>query len=177
MEEEIWKDVVGWEGFYEVSSLGRVKSLPRLIPKGTGQWETKERILKSPLSGNGYPTVHLCKNGTHKAARVHQLIAIAFLNHAIDGNKVVIDHINGIKTVNRIWNLRIVTHRFNNSVGERKNKDKFTSHHIGVCWEKSRKKWHSQIRVGSELKYLGRFINEIDASNAYQSALKKFLNQ
>lgn len=170
--EEIWKDVVGYEGLYEVSNLGRIKSIARLVRQGGRRLSIKEIILKSPVDTPGYPTIGLHKNGTKRTVQVHSLVAIAFLGHTPCGLEIVIDHINGIKTDPRAENLRIVTHRFNCAMGERKDKDKSTSKYPGVCWSNIAKKWMASIRINKKSKHLGYFKNEIDAANIYQ---KEFL--
>ena len=80
MEQEIWKDVVGWEGFYQVSNLGRVKSLDRWYysKKGT-HVHAKERIVTHHLNHFGYPCVTLCKEKKSKEHSVHRLIMEAFV--------------------------------------------------------------------------------------------------
>ena len=173
MEEEIWMDVYGYEGIYKVSNLGRVKSLPRMIDNGCSPRKTRERVLKIRISDNGYPYVGLSKMGIQKIARVHLLVAYTFLNYTPSGRSFDVDHINGIKTDPRAINLRIVTHRFNTSEGFRKDKSKLSSIYPGVCWDKGRKKWHSQIYINGRRLHLGRFSNEIDAANAYQNELLK----
>ena len=105
MEEEIWKPIKDYEGLYEVSNLGRVKSLNY---RGTG----KERILKN-IECKGYLTVCLTKNGKQKVLKVHRLVAEVFIPNP--EGKPCIDHINTIKTDNRVENLRWVTHKENNN--------------------------------------------------------------
>lgn len=104
--EEIWKSVVGYEGLYEVSSLGNLKSLDRV--KGMyGQLKNyKGRDLK-PNSNKGYLKQILHKDGERKYAQVHRLVAIAFLPNP--ENKQEVNHKNGIKTDNRVDNLEWVT--------------------------------------------------------------------
>lgn len=171
--EEIWKAVVGYEGSYEVSNLGRVKSLSRMVYNGHVNRTTEERVLKSTLDGNGYPHVSICNDGIKKTAMVHQLMAIAFLGHTRSGLALVVDHINGVKTDNRVENIRIVTNRFNSSLGFRKNQDRLSSKYTGVYWNRSTKKWKAQIGIDGKRKYLGVYKNELDALNAYQVALSK----
>lgn len=162
-ELEVWKDIPGYEGLYQVSNLGRVKSLPRKgKPNGC--------FLKQPLSNKGYHTVNLCVNGICKCQKVHQLVAKSFLNHKPCGMDLVIDHINNIKTDNRVENLQIVTNRYNVSK-DMKNK---SSIYTGVFWHKIMQKWISQIRINNKAKYLGNFECELAASYAYQKALKEY---
>lgn len=106
MEGEIWKDVVGYEGLYEVSNMGRVKALNF---KRSG----KEKIIKQTFSDKGYLMASLTKDGKKKTLRVHRLVATAFIENI--GDKPCVDHKNTIKTDNRVENLRFVTHKENNN--------------------------------------------------------------
>lgn len=97
--EEIWKDVIGYEGLYQVSNLGRIKSLPR---NGT----VKNTIILR-TDGKLYDVVRLRKNDIPKPFLVHRLVAIAFIpNHE---NKPCVNHIDGIKHNNMLSNLEWVT--------------------------------------------------------------------
>jgi len=172
MEGEVWKDIIGYEGLYEVSNMGRVKSLARMVYNGHVYFPTKDRILKDTLT-HGYHTIALCTHGAKKTTYVHQLVAVTFLNHIPNGRKMDVDHINGDTTNNRVENLRIVTHRFNNTEGFRKDKDKLTSIYTGVSLHRVSNKWRSSIQINGKRKYLGYFANELDASTAYQNELSK----
>jgi hypothetical protein len=163
---EIFKDIPEYEGLYQVSNLGRVKSLSKKIWNGKGYFISKERILKPGLSRK-YLSVMLSKKAKFKTFKVHQLVAKSFLNHFSDGtNKLVVDHINNIKTDNRLENLQIITQRENSS------KDtKGTSKYTGVSWCKVKKKWVSRLKLNGKYLHLGYFHCEIEASNAYQKTL------
>jgi hypothetical protein len=167
--EEIWKDIPDYEGLYQVSNLGRVKSLPK-------EWKTGKRtirkhngiILKQRKSPLGYYDVSLYKNSIMKTRSVHQLVAIAFLGHNPNGVKLVVDHINDNPSDNRVENLQIVTQRFNSF----KTQGKYSSQYKGVCMNKITKKWISRIRINGKLKHLGYFDCELKAHLAYEDALK-----
>lgn len=111
---EIWKDIDGFEGFYQVSNLGRVKSLARVVNdyRGTGK-HNKERILKPKRKNvaNSYLTVCFSKYGTITTHQIHTLVARAFLGNPDAGQEV--NHKNGVKGDNRVENLEWVSRREN----------------------------------------------------------------
>ena len=106
-DKEFWKPIKGYEGFYEVSDLGRVRSLPREV-KGKGN-TTQMRdgfILKHDASGR-YPRVTLFKENKRFRESVHRLVAIAYVENP--SNKPEVNHINGNSYDNRPENLEWVT--------------------------------------------------------------------
>ena len=174
--EEIWKDIEGYENLYQISNFGRVKSLSRKIkPYAGGFYYSKEKIMQGSDNGKGYIVVSLFKKGKRKDFKIHQLVAIAFLNHIPCGMSAVIDHIDENKKNNRADNLQIISNR-DNCIKYRLTQKK-TSKYTGVHWDKKRNKWVAQIIINGKRKNLGRFINEKDASNAYQEKLNLFLNK
>ena len=105
---EIWKDIPNYEGIYQASNLGRVKSLERFKKgKNDSLVSVKERILKPLIDHRGYYQVVLCKNSIVKAYKVHRLVWSAF-NGQIPENMQV-NHINEIKSDNRLSNLNLMT--------------------------------------------------------------------
>jgi hypothetical protein len=168
MQEEIWKDIPGYEGKYQVSNLGRVKSLPRKMCNNKGCHISKEKILKPIMDHYKYYNVKLYINNKQSTKKIHQLVSIAFLNHIPCGYKLVVDHINNIKTDNRVENLQIITSRENSSKDKNGN-----SKYIGVCWDKRNNKWRSTIRINRKAFNLGSFDCELEASEAYQNKLKE----
>lgn len=110
MENEIWKPIEGFEG-YEVSNLAKVRSLERYVKSGNHLRYIPPKIKKQRLDGYGYYKVALCKNNITYNVAVHILVAKAFIPNP--DNKPCIDHINTIRTDNRIENLRWVTHHEN----------------------------------------------------------------
>lgn len=172
MQEEIWKDIPDYEGFYQVSNFGRVKGLDRKSWNGKVFFNKTGIVLKLKLNRNGYYTVNLCKSNLKKTLRVHQLVAVAFLNHKIDGFKIVVDHIDGDKKNNNVSNLQLISMRENISRSRKNGTSKYT----GVCFDKYSNKWKSTIGINGKNKHLGNFKNEYDAHLAYQNALKNLEN-
>jgi hypothetical protein len=170
MEKEIWKDVVGYEGLYQVSSLGRVKGLARVVLKnGKYPFICKEKIIKNCINTGGYYYLGLSRNTKTKSRTIHQLMAEAFFNHKPCGMNLVVDHINNDRLDNRLENLQIITNRENASKDIKNKSSKYT----GVSWCKKRNKWTTRIRVGNKYLFLGYYINEEDANLAYQNKLKE----
>lgn len=111
MEEEIWKDIEGYEGIYQVSSLGKIKSF-RNNRYSVFKEKGKYKILKGTKSKNGYRLVTLInKFGNANYRLVHRLVAQAFIPNPL--NKRDVDHINTIRSDNRASNLRWATRREN----------------------------------------------------------------
>lgn len=122
---EIYKDIPGFEGMYQVSNYGNVKSLKRAITRSDGFIQhLKERILGLRIDDKGYPCVNLSKNRVSKNHKIHRLIAITFLG--AQSAKQVVNHIDGCKTNNLITNLEITTYSGNTihafRTGLKKNK-------------------------------------------------------
>tara|TARA_R110000868_G_scaffold109145_3_gene297201 strand:+ start:2193 stop:2729 length:537 start_codon:yes stop_codon:yes gene_type:complete len=170
--KEIWKDIPNYEGHYQVSNLGRVKSLERQIKNNLGIIYTiRDRILKGALTSRGYINVILQKNCHKKGRSVHSLVAECFLNHKPNGSVSVVNHINFIKTDNKVQNLEIVTTRVNSN----KKHLNSSSKHVGVSWYKSYNKWRTQIQVKDKIYHLGYFDCELAAAKAYQDKLKEII--
>ena len=113
--EEIWKDIEGYEGLYQVSNYGRVKSLPK-IHKTTKNYNklgyiTKEKILKQRKTQRGYFLVTLYKEQKSKSLYVHRLVVNMFISNK--DNKPCINHKNGDKKDNKVTNLEWCTYSEN----------------------------------------------------------------
>lgn len=117
LEKEIWRDIPNYEG-YQVSNFGRIKSLERLRKGKNGSLVTvKERILKPSINHKGYYRVALWKNSIQKCYYVHRLVWEVFNGSIPEGLQV--NHINEIKTDNRLSNLNLMTCKENCNWGKR----------------------------------------------------------
>ena len=132
---EEWKDIADYE--YQVSNLGRVRSLKRNI------------IMKPRKDKYGYLYVNLY-NKVRKTYKVHQLVAMAFLNHNPCGMDVVVDHINNIKDDNRLVNLQLISCELNNQ------KDKKS---LGLTYHRTNKRWVVRIKG----KWIGSYKTKDEA--------------
>ena len=117
MKEEIWRDIAGYEGLYQISNMGRIKSLGRTVPsKGGSKQYRKERILKTVTNTNGYWYVDLHNgNGKRKTFSIHRLVCEAF--HPNPENKPCVNHIDENKANNAASNLEWCTYKENNNHG------------------------------------------------------------
>lgn len=119
LENEIWKDVVGYEGKYMVSNMGRVKSLNYAL-------RGRENVMKPNFTSksNGYLFVNLRKNGKSKKNLIHRMVYDAFIGNLPEfivtqkgDERMEVNHINENKTDNRLENLELITCRQNNNHG------------------------------------------------------------
>lgn len=101
MQEEIWKDIAGYEGLYKVSSFGNIVSVKN----------DKRKAISQEVHQRGYLRVNLCKGKVRKHYRVHRLVATAFIDNPL--NLPQVDHIDGDKTNNHVNNLRWVDNATN----------------------------------------------------------------
>ena len=168
MQEE-WKDIIGYEGYYQISNLGKIKSLERVVMSQYSDRKIKtvfkENIFKFRVNRKGYSVACLYANKKQKLIRVHRLVAIHFIDNPF--NKPEVNHIDGNKTNNTTENLEWVNAR-ENTCHFRKSK-KSSSEYIGVGFEKDRNKWRSTIHHKGKPLHLGRFNTE---EEAYETRVK-----
>lgn len=146
MSREIWLPIKGYEGKYEVSSFGRVRSL------GNGIKNSKQKVLSPYKASNGYLRVDLWRNGIGKRFLVHRLVAEAFLPNWFDDPQV--NHIDEDKTNNNIENLEWCDAKYNTNFG------------TGV--ERRAKKQSKQIL---QLTKTGEFVREWPSTNEVERQL------
>jgi hypothetical protein len=154
--EEKWLAVVGYEGLYEVSDLGRVKSLARHGTCGG--------ILSPSPDKDSYLKVNLYKNSKKKYILIHRLVLLTFL--PLEEKEV--DHINQIKTDNRLENLRWAS-KSENKRNKNKQKGCYSSIYKGVYWAKNKNKWDARCCINYKITFLGLFDDELDAAKAYNA--------
>lgn len=168
MGEEIWKDIPNYEGYYQVSNLGRVKSLDIVKKfKDNRKPFIKKGIIRKTHQNpsSGYWVLRLSINGLRTTHYVHRLMIHAFYGIDCTDGKVV-DHINNIRSDNRLCNLQVITQRENTS--KRVNKSQKLSAFVGVS--KSKKNWKASIFINKERISLGIYKSEIKASDIYKIA-------
>ena len=157
---EVWKNIPEFEGAYQVSNLGNVRSLKF----------NKLKVLKKSINKKGRYKVNLCKNGQKISnCKISQLSAMAFLNHKPCGHKIVVDHIDNNKENDKLYNLQLISNRENTV----KDTNRGSSKYVGVSWHKHQNKWRTTIYIKGKNKHLGYFADEIEAAQAYQNELKK----
>lgn len=164
---ERWKDIEGYEGYYQVSNLGNVKSISRQVYHPiTNIQLINERILKPDLR-RGYKYVSVSKNGIKKGFLVHRLVGFHFLN-SIEG-KNEINHKNGIKTDNRVENLEWV-----NSSENQKHAVKIGLQFSGSKHTNSKLNDDQIIEIRDSIKSYSFLALEYNVSKSTISNIKTF---
>jgi hypothetical protein len=113
LPKQIWKDISGYEGLYQVSNTGKVRSLNY---RHTG----KTKVMKPSTNKLGYKCVNLCKDGKRKIYFIHRLVALAFIPNP--NNYPIINHKDENPSNNAVWNLEWCTYEYNNNYGNRNKK-------------------------------------------------------
>ena len=159
--QEIWEDIEGYEGLYQVSNKGRVKSLSRLVVRvGKPNYITKEKILKcSELKGTGYPSVRLGSNNNFKSMLVHRLVAQAFIPNP--NNLPCVNHKDETRNNNDVRNLEWCTQKYNCNYGTARQRNSL--HNKGKKLSQETKDKMSASRKGK--KHSIEWCEKISLSN------------
>lgn len=157
---EIWKDVKGYNGIYQVSNLGRVKSKTHYCKGRRGSGRQNGRVLKQQKCHKGYLKVSLSLNKTRFSTGSHRLVALSFIDNPL--NKPQVNHINGIKTDNKVENLEWCTNQ-ENQIHAVKNKlvnyNYAEKHHNSKLSNKDVLKARCLFKKGSTNKRLAEDYN------------------
>lgn len=166
MRDEVWKDIPGYEGYYQASNFGRIRSVNRYVRHYSGQKQIVfSRIIKSNSNGTGYLKVCVCKYNIIRTVYVHRLIASAFLGEST----LHVNHINHNRSDNRLTNLEYVTIRQNQSKRKR-----VRDLPVGVTLKignRGHVQYRSIIHKDGKSIHLGYFKTPNDARLAYLKAL------
>lgn len=112
---EVWRDIKGYEGLYQVSNIGRVRSVDREVRKERRSYMVKGQLMKLRIGNNGYYRCSVRKNGKIGTIEVHRAVAEAFIPNPC--NFPCVNHKNEIKTDNRVENLEWCSYSYNNMYG------------------------------------------------------------
>jgi hypothetical protein len=159
---ENWKSIIGFEGLYEVSNYGNVRSIQRSSEnKGSfsGKINIKGKILKQTKNRLGYHVLTLFKAGERNFKIVHRLVAESFI--ANERNLKEVNHKDFNKSNNSVENLEWCS-RLDN-MAHFYNSKQTTSNYKGVSYQKERNKWISYVDINKKRTILGRFNTEIEA--------------
>lgn len=164
MDKE-WRQIKGFEGIYEISNYGEVKSLERKFTGGKGNYNRKEKILKTTNDKDGYPYVVLLKNKARKTVKVHRLVATAFIENNL--LKEQVNHRDGIKSNSRSDNLEWCTQSENQIHSFRILKNKPSKANLGKFG-----KYSTRAKPIYQLDLEGKIIKEWDCATDASRELK-----
>ena len=174
LPNEIWKAIPSYEGLYEASTAGRIKSCDRIVPHSKDSSDSRVlngKLLRYGYNTRGYQLVVLSKNGKTTTKHVHVLIAITFLDH-IPKSGFIVEHDDEDKNNNSLSNIKIRTQRVNVVKHISLKKDFET---IGTT-KISDGRYKASIYVNGKTKNLGVFQTRKLAHNAYLQEFNK-INQ
>ena len=169
MEEEIWRDIENYEGFYQVSNQGRIKSLDRYVNSKNGSVQLKKgKILKPNIDNGGYLGVSLQFNSKVKFVRIHRLVAITFIPNP--NNLPIVLHKDDNPANNNVDNLKWGTHQDNKVIKKRQAKGE--KQHLS--------KLNEQQVLEIREKYIPIIYSQRDLAKEYsvaQSTIKNIINR
>lgn len=156
---EIWKDIIDFEGLYQISNYGNVRSCKRYVNAKFGKRVVNEKLLSLGKDKDGYLMAILCQDGIKKTVKIHRLVANAFIDK-FDG-KDIVNHIDSNKSNNILSNLEWVSSLENNCHSRLKMKT--SSKYVGVYFNKKDNNFRATATINGKSITLGGFKNEEDA--------------
>jgi hypothetical protein len=158
---EVWENIPNYENSYQVSNMGRIKSLTRIIENKKGQIQKyKGKILSPRLSNRGYYQIALSENNKTSLFSVHRLVMLSF----VGPSDLLVDHIDRNSKNNKLENLRYVSTQENS----------FNRGAKGYSYRNNNNKWIGTLRINGESIYLGSFNTELEVKNAYLESKLKY---
>jgi hypothetical protein len=168
MNDEHWLSIAGWDGLYEVSNHGHIKSLERKITAGSRTYVIHERILSPRRDKDGYMMVDLQNAGKVITHKVHRIVAMTFLQNPC--NKPQVNHKDGNRANNTVQNLEWVTDSENKIHSHTKlQTSRGKSGLYGVNWRSDRGKWRAYTTLGG-YRHIGLFNDKEEARKAAEKA-------
>lgn len=158
---EVWKDVIGYEGLYQISDCGCVRSIKRTVNHNYRPRTINGQTLKFHFDKNGYPVVCLSKNGVQNFKKVHRLVAEAFIQNPL--NLPFVNHRDERKTNCTASNLEWCTSQYNNTYGKRIEKAKLSQQKRVLQYTKDHvfvKEWASLTEASRALRIHNGSISE-----------------
>ena len=166
-ENEIWKDVIGWEGFYQISNFGNVKSLERQVyNKGHKCYRVQYgRVLKPAIASHGYRMVHLLNGKISRSVCVHRLVIEAFIPNS--ENKKETNHKDGNKLNNNVDNLEWATYteNINHALNTGLNNNKADTHYKAKITSKDAVTIRRMRKQGIRITKIKESFNNLSLSS------------
>ena len=171
---EQWKSILETKGKYEVSNLGRIRTIDHHVQNRHNKKRFVKGIIRKQVKRkDGYIIAHFYLDGKKWSDYVHRLVWRYFNDKPEPNRKIVIDHIDNNKSNNRIDNLRLISNRDNTTKGMKRKENK-KSRFIGVYWRQDREHWFSRILINGKRLYLGSSKCEAQAALLYLKAKLKY---
>ena len=169
---EIYKDIPGYEGFYQASNKGNIKSLGRKVKVSHGGLRIKHERILVQMKHSRYLCVNLSKYGAIKMYLTHQLVAMAFLDHKPDKYNIVVDHIDDNGNNNNVENLQLISHRDNIVKGMSRE-----SGVVGIYFRPNPPRWVSTHQRNNKSKFIGSFLTKEEAIEKRKEYLFNLKNE
>lgn len=162
--KEIWRDIKGYNGLYQISNIGRVKSLPKIHNLHNNSYITKERILKNSINSNGYIRITLKAFGKGKRYYVHRLVLEAFMPNP--SNKPFVNHIDCNPKNNRVDNLEWCSAQENTDHMKKLGRNKRTTQWLNNL-HKSQEKFYKKVKGTNIITGEIMILNNINSAKKY----------